>query len=294
MDKAEKKKNGKTVLIVSLVTAAVICGAVLYMYYNAKSEQENEEYMYAMHSNDRAILRNYLDLFDDAPQAHRDSVMARLSRINDMEREWSDAVMSASRDDIYNYITRYPGTRHKREALRLIDSLDFIRSCKLGTEEAYNKYLNDHNDGDYYEYAQDSLKRLRVKIVTAEERSMIDNAFYNFFTSISTRDEERLLSAVVEPMTLLNKTDATGGDLVELMNKMYKENVVSISWQPHGDMHVRKREIGDYKYEYYISFTTTCTKRLTDNKDEASVMRINAAVNPDGLISELRMTRLTE
>lgn len=300
----EKRKagggGGRYVLIASFVVAVVICGVVYYFYRQAKSERETEEYLYAMGSKEPAVAENYLSLFADAPQEHRDSVLAHLDALKTTEDEWREvattdgrsAAVAATR--IADFLRRHPDTRHRKEALELIDSLDFIVCREKDTEEAYSTYLKEHEDGNYYDQAQEGLRVQRVKNVTAEERSMVSNVFYTLLTAINTRDEARLLSVVAESLVLLDKTDATKSDVAEMLNRLYKEGVTSVTWHDNGDYNIRKRDIGVESYEYGVSFTMSCRTEHSDGRTTTAAMRVNAVVNPDALISELRLTRMAE
>lgn len=288
-----KRRRAAIAVGVAIVIAAAI-GAGLYMHMEALADEELDEYLYAIGSSEPMILQSYLDRFSDAPRAHRDTVTVRLKAVNDAEREWLDLSRSGSAADIRAFIDKHRSTKHRREALHLIDSLDFESSRVEDTEEAYNAYLAAHCDGDYYEEAQEGLKRLKQKTITDEEQLMISDVFGSFFSSITERDEARLVSLAAERLTLLDKSDATRDDLATLMNKLYKDNVELITWEMQNDEVVKKREIGGRSYEYSVVFTMKSVTRLTDGSEKQNTLRVNATVNPDGLISSLRLTKIME
>lgn len=289
-----KRKGGKKLLVVSFAIAAVICGVGVYMHVTAESDKEAEEFDYAIRSVEPVISQNYLDKFTGAPEEHRSAIEAHLKELEDVEKEWREASRGKSSTLLEAFMRKHPGSRHRKEALHIMDSLDFAAAGAEDTEEAYIAYLDAHGDGDYYEDAQEGLRRLRAKTVTPDEREMIDNVFLDFFTGISMRDEARLLSTVAERLVLLDKADATRGDVAELLRKLYKENVTCITWQREGEASIKKREIGERSYEYAVSFTAESVTSYTDGDNASSTLRIDAAVNPDGLISEFRMTRIME
>lgn len=288
-----KRRRAAIIAGAAIVIAAVV-GAGLYMRMETRADKEFDEYLYAIGSSEPMILQSYLDRFTDAPRAHRDTVTARLKAVNDTEREWLDLSRSGSAADLRVFIDKHSSTKHRREALHLIDSLDFESSRAEDTEEAYNAYLAAHYDGDYYEEAQDGLKRLKLKTVTGEEQLMVYNVFGSFFSSITERDEVRLTSLAAERLMLLDKSDATRDDLIDLLHKLYKDNVELITWEMQGDEVIKKREIGDRSYEYSVVFTVKSVTLLTDGSEKQNTLRVNATVNPDGLISSLRLTRLME
>ena len=69
-DNEDKKKNNKKVYIASVVIAIAIIGACAYFYTSAQNGKEQDEYEYAMRSDDPTILQTYLANYKDAPQEH--------------------------------------------------------------------------------------------------------------------------------------------------------------------------------------------------------------------------------
>lgn len=289
-----KKGNNRNALIISFIIATIICGTCLYMYYNAKNGKEKEEYEYAMKSSDPMVLQNYLDTFKDAPAEHRDSIAAHLQLIKDSDREWINVVMSGSRNMLDEYISKHPDSPHRQEALHKIDSLDWVLCRDANTEQAYKEYIDKHSDGDYYEDAQEALRSVKEKEITAEERTMINNTFYQFFFFINNRDEAGLTSTVADNLTLLNKVNATKSDVAEFMNKQYKDGVRTITWRRDNNFDINKREIGDKSYEYTVTFTAVKTTEMNDAGKSTDKYKINAKVNPEGYISEFKMTKSVE
>jgi len=293
-DKTKKKSGGKTIFAVSFVIALLICGIGFYMYKDAKDTRENEEYAYAMRSQDPTVLQSYLDTYKDAPIAHRDSINVRLQAIKELDKEWTNAVASNSRHAIEEYINKHPDTPYKQEAMHKLDSLDWELCRMADTAEAYQTYLDKHNDGDHYEEAQEGLKKANSKNVSQEERLIINNVFHNFFTSINSHDEYGLTSTVADNLTLLDKEYATKSDVVELMRKLYKDDVDGMTWHLDKNYNINKREIGDNMYEYQVVFSAVQDVRYKSGDKRTNKYRINAMVDPEGKISEFKMTKIVE
>ena len=53
-------------------------------------------------------------------------------------------------------------------------------------------------------------------------------------------------------------------------------------------------EIGEEKYEYSVNFNATQAVNNSDGTQEKNKYRISAKINPDGLITELNMTKILE
>lgn len=286
--------NAKTALIASLVLAVAIIIVGIVMHNNANDDKETAEYSYAINSYEPLILSHYLDQYKDAPAEHRDAIASRLKMIETMESEWKKAESSGSADSLRLFIGKYPDSKHRKEALQMTDSLDFIRSQAADTEEAYLDYLDSHADGAYYENAHEALRRLKAKEVTTEENIMIANIMRSLLLSVNMNDESGLMAIAAENLTLLDNEDATRGDMSDFLHKLYKADVSNIEWTSTSEYNISKREIGDFDYEYSVIFTLKSTITHTEGSQTTSHLRLNATVNPDGLISQLRLTRIAE
>jgi hypothetical protein len=292
---AKKKSGGWVALLVSFIIALLVCGICFYMYKNAQDRKELQEYEFAVKSEDPLILQSYLDTYKDAPQEHLDAVAAHLQQIKQNDLDWQNAYVSNSKSMLLDYLSKHPDSPHKAMAAQKIDSLDWAQASSLNTIEAYQAYLAEHQDGDHYNEAEENMKALKVKEVSAEERSMIGQLLRRFFVSINERDETGLVSCVADELTLLDKEQATQGDVVQMMEKMYKEDVSNLIWRLNKDYNISKREIGDNRYEYSVSFTANKEEQHTDAANNSnSQYRINAKVNPNGRISELKMSKIVE
>ena len=136
---------------------------------------------------------------------------------------------------------------------------------RLNTIEAYKAYMTEHENGDHYDEAESSMKALKVKEITPEERAQIAQVFRRFFISINERDQASLVSTVTEELTLLDKQQATHSDVIEMMNKMYeKEGLTNLIWRLNKDYSISKREIGNDQYEFSVSFTGNKEEQYAD------------------------------
>lgn len=289
------KKKSKAAIIVSFVIALLIFGTCYYMYNQAQENRENEEFNIAMRSTEPLILQGYLDTFKDAPQEHRDSIEAHLKTLKQADLDWTNALASNSKALLMEYLNKYPGTTHRQLAMHKIDSIDWVQSNNINTPESYQSYMTDHPDGEYYDEAEEQMKKLKAQDVTPEEKTLVTNVFHNFFVAINEKDETALQNTVADEMTLLNKENATKGDIVDLMDKLYKEDVVKMIWRLPGNYDIKKREVGNDRYELNVSFSANQDVEYTDAvKNGSNKYKINATVNPDGKISLFKMIKIVE
>lgn len=162
---AKKKKGGHKVLWSSIVVGFVIALIIVFLgiYFYQKTQQENEQRAYenAMMSTEPAVLQNFLDMYVDATIAHRDSIKAHLEALKKIDRDWENAVASKSKAALQLFIDRNPGNIHLPEARLIIDSLDFDAAKLENTMEGYQKYMDSHQQGNYYDEAANAYDRLK-------------------------------------------------------------------------------------------------------------------------------------
>lgn len=167
-----KKKSRKglwSAIIIAFVLALII--VFLGIYYAQKTQRENEQRAYenAMMSTEPAVLQNFLDMYIEAPVAHRDSIKAHLMALKKIDRDWDNARISQSKSALQLFIDRNPDNVHVREARLMIDSLDFI-TAKIGNSmESFKKYMEDHEQGYYYDEAKNEYDRLEEEMVRAAQ-----------------------------------------------------------------------------------------------------------------------------
>ena len=172
-DEPQPKKKGRKVLWSALIMGFVLALIIVLLgiYYVQKTQMENELRAYdnAMMSNEPAVLQNFLDMYIEAPVAHRDSIKVHLQTLMKIDRDWENARISQSKKALQLFIDRNPDNVHVREARLMIDSLDF-ETAKMGDSmESYKKYMEDHEQGYYYDEAKNAYDRLEEEMVRAAQ-----------------------------------------------------------------------------------------------------------------------------
>ena len=166
-----KKKTGYKILWSSIVVGFVIALIIVFLgiYFYQKSQQENEirAYENAMMSAEPAVLQNFLDMYIDASVAHRDSIKAHLEILKKVDRDWQNALAKQSKAALQLFMERNPENVHVPEARLIIDSLDFEAAKLADTMDAYQKYMDSHQQGAYYDEAARAYDSIREK---AEEK----------------------------------------------------------------------------------------------------------------------------
>lgn len=291
----QKKKNTRSIFIISFIFAVLACGIMYYFYDSANRNKELEAYEYAMQCSDPMVLQSYLDTYKDADEAHRDSIMAHLDLLKQNDQDWTNAVVSGSKEALEAYLQKYPNSLHKQEALLKIDSLDWNVAKAADTADAYQTYLNTHIDGAHIEEAENALKKVKSRDLQPEEKQMVSGLFRQFFQSINSRNADGLTATCEDILSsLLGKNSATKADVVTFMDKLYKDNVANMNWHINNDYQIKKREVGDEDYEYQVQFSARQDVDLTDGSKKEQLFKISAVVSPDGKVSAFNMNKVSD
>lgn len=287
------KKSNRSIVILSFVFAAIVCGILYYFYDNANKNKEKEAYEYAIRSSNAMDLQSYLDIYKDAPQEHIDSIQAHLSLLKQGDMDWTNAIVSGSKEALQAYLQKYPNSTHKQEAINKIDSIDWAFAKNQDTLDGYQAYLDAHADGSHIEEAENALKKVKGRDLQPEEKEMVSAIFRKFFMAINSHDSNELTDACEDVLSsLLGKNSATKADVVTFMDKLYKDNVVNMIWSINNDYQIKKREVGVSEYEYQVQFTASQTVDLNDGSRTEHLFKINGVVSPEGKVSSLNMSKV--
>ena len=174
----EKKHHNKILwssVVVGLVIALIVVFVGIYFYQKSQQENELRAYENALLSKEAAVLQNFLDIYVDASVAHRDTIKAHLVALKKIDRDWQKAIANKSRADLQLFIERNPENVHIPEARLMIDSLDFDAARKQDSMEAYQKYMDSHQQGMYYDEAASAFDRLRAKAEALRQQAVQDS-----------------------------------------------------------------------------------------------------------------------
>lgn len=180
-EKAEAQKPKKSrkglwsAIIVALILALIIVFLGIYFVQKTQMENEQRSFENAMMSSEPAVLQNFLDMYVDAPVAHRDSIKAHLEVLKKIDRDWENARMSESKKKLQLFIERNPENIHVREAQLLIDSLDYVEAKRINSMDAFKKYLEEHEQGYYYDEARNEYDRLEEEARQARLKAEQDS-----------------------------------------------------------------------------------------------------------------------
>lgn len=295
-DGNQPRKKSYITIVVCAVIVLIIGFVGFYVYKNSQTNAEADAYAAAIVSDEPGVLQNYLDIYKDAPEDHKSAIMARLDQLMQADKEWTDAVVSGSKQALERYLQMHPDSPHEREAKIKIDSLDWLVATQANTTDAYQAYMDSHNDGMYIDDAKERFAELDAKKVSSEDKQNISMLFGNFFRSLGAGDEDGLTATVSTVMDkFLNRVDATKNDVISYMHKVHADaDGTSVSYRTNNDWKIQKQPSADGNgYEYSVTFTVD---QKSGAQDGAAIVsyKVSAKVSSEGKISSLTMQKMVE
>ena len=293
-----KVRHTYSAMVVSLVIALIIVLLGLYFYQTSQQQSELHAYENAVSSDEPAVLQNFLDIYTDAPQAHRDSVMARLDELKKIDLEWDNVLASKNKGELERYVARHPGNIHVTEARMLIDSLDWVTAQAENTADAYQLYLDAHPDGYHIDEARDLFERVEALRLQTEERDMLRVLFNDYFMALAQRNETMLAATLApELSSFMAKEHALPSDVVAYMQSLYEPgDIVTMVFTIADDWKISKQPIGtEGQFSYAVSFTVDQRiERSNQELERFSTYRVKAQVTPFHRISALNMQKIVQ
>lgn len=292
------RKRGYTALVVTVVILLIVGFVATYFYKNSQDDSEKSAYAEAMLSDQPSVLQNFLDIYKDAPQEHRDSIEAHLTMLMSVDKEWTDAVVSNSKAAIERFLKMHPNSPHTTEAKVKIDSLDWVSASKTNTQEALQAYLDSHTDGLYYDQAKDMLAKLEAQQVSADDRSYVSSLYSGFFKALAADDEDGVTANTANVMTsFLHKANATKNDVVKYMKDVHsKAGQHAVEFRTNNDWKIDKAQSPDgLGYIYNVKFSVDQKVAAAEGETATIVTyQVESTISSDGKISELNMKKMIQ
>ena len=290
--RSRKRRVVIAAFVVSLVIALIVVFLGIYFVRNQEAQNELRAYENAAGSEEPLVLQNFLDLYVDAPKAHRDSIKIHLEALKRIDRDWSDALVNNSKTGYERFVKQHPNNVHNVEAAIKIDSLDWAAAQKENTSEAYQKYIASHQDGSYYDEARACYEQLEAQKVTQEDRLKVSQLFTTYFNALAQMDESALASTLAPVLTsFLHRQNATKEDVRQYMERLHEADITKMDFTP-GDWSIEKNSQGDGSYGYDVNFTVAQhIERTEEGRETRAVYKVTARVSAEGRITELNMKR---
>ncbi|MCR5131240.1 MAG: zinc ribbon domain-containing protein [Prevotella sp.] len=290
-----KKKRHWGALLFAFLMALTICGVCLYFYHTAKDSKETEAFNYAITSSDPLVLQSFLNTYKDASASRKDSIQTRLTYIEQMERDWTNACVSKSKSMLNDYIKNYPESPHKGDALNKIDSIDWAAAKELNTIEGYEQYAKTHPNGSHTAQAEEEMKNLAAKVLQPEEMEFISNLYRRFYQSINQQNPQGLAETVAPTLSsFMGLANAGKTDVVQFMFKQWKDGVSNLNWYIIGDYKIEKHEVSTDLFDYDVTFIAKRKVEYETEPTKETKYMVTSKVDENGLISAYSMHKIVE
>ena len=293
--KPKGKKKSCLLLVISFIIAVAACAVGYFYYEDALKQKEQAEYEYALGSNNQEVMQTYLTRFKDAPMEHRNAIAGRLEEVHQNDADWSNAVVSASKGALEEYMRKHPDSPHKGEVANMIDSIDYAFADRIGTMASYVQYLAQHPDGRHAAEAQEYVNKMKEKEVTPEEADLARTTCRHFFQAINANNESKLLETVTETLSsFLNRTNATSSDVLTYMRRLYSpSDIENMNWHILDDFKVEKKTTEDGVTLLKAQFGAEQHIDRTDpTREHYGKYIVSAEITKDGRITRLNMRKL--
>ncbi len=285
----KRKPVALIVLIVLIVLAAIGAGGYFYVTDRERARSEQEAYENVISAKDTALCSQYLADYPEG--AHVIEVKALLAGLVTEINDWNDACVNRTRGGFLRFLSNHNGSAFEQACNDKIDSLDYVEATILNTVEAYDIYLRNHPDGLYAEQARQG----QGNVVQGVYEKKIKDVCKSFFTSLSTRDYDKLSACVTDVMdNFLNKKNATEDDVKIFAQKLWQSNPNGLKFTVNNDFQIRRTDnnkVNEPEYDVNFTVNKTAGEESSDN-NVSETFAVMIHVNETFCISSLGMLRL--
>lgn len=293
-DGQKNKKNRN--LIIGLIVALVIAvGAIIGVVCYQQSSGDEETAYEILEGNDNP--QDYEDYLAKFPNgAHALEVRQRLDKLNEMISRWNAIALSENVNDFINFKNTYPDAQYGRLCDIKIDSLDFVTAKRLGTDEAYQKYLTAHPDGRYASEASVAQGQLRDAEVTTEDRDQIMQLLTQFYEGFQEQNETVICSNIAAVMTrFLHTPNATKAKVVSMIKGMFNEHIQSCQFVVNRDIDITRVPGRNGAPDSYRATFTVDQHIQRDNEGKTfGSYKCQAEISDQLLITSLTMDEISQ
>lgn len=241
--KNNKKRNW---IIATIVILLLIIGGASYYIISSNAASQEEMAYEVLENNDNP--QDYRDFLEKYPNSeHANEVRQRLNTLEAMLSKWQSISLSDNVNDFINFKNTYSDIQYGRLCDIKIDSLDYITAQKLGTPEAFQRYLDAHPDGRYASEASIAQGTLRDQEVSDDERIQIMNIVTDFYNGFAAQDESKICTNIASTMkTFLHQHNASKATVLSTIQGMFNEHIQSVQFTVNRDFQIKKNSNGSY------------------------------------------------
>lgn len=278
------------VLLILLIT-----GGITWFFMERADNEKAEEEAYEILENNYNTA-DYEAFLNDFPNSiHTRSVRERLARLQMMETNWKKIAASGSTSDFVRFKNTFPHPYYDRLCDIKIDSLDWLLAQKLGTSEAYARYLEQHPEGNYASEAAIAENTVKNQTVTPEETEAVQEEILTFFAALGENDAATICTLIPPVMdNFLNKKEATKADVTEIVKRMFNEHIRNCTFHVNDDMLITKVPADDGGTHYRLTFSVDQhIERDNEGKTFGSYKAV-AELNSQFMLTSLTMQEISQ
>lgn len=284
--KNNKKRNW---IIATIVILLLIIGGASYYIISSNAASQEEMAYEVLENNDNP--QDYRDFLEKYPNSeHANEVRQRLNTLEAMLSKWQSISLSDNVNDFINFKNTYSDIQYGRLCDIKIDSLDYITAQKLGTPEAFQRYLDAHPDGRYASEASIAQGTLRDQEVSDDERTQIMNIVTDFYNGFAAQDESKICTNIASTMkTFLHQHNASKATVLSTIQGMFNEHIQSVQFTVNRDFQIKKNSNGSY-------IATFSVDQHIERDNEGKTFgqyKCLAEIDPQLLITSLTMDEIS-
>lgn len=283
------KKSKGSVMFVSFVIAILICALFSYFYMDSRKDEEAKEYSTAMTTNDPTVMQQYLNTYSNAPQDHLNNVKDRLNKLKNLDEDWQNARVSNTKEGYVNYIETHPNSKHKQEALNLIDDIDWQYAQRANTEDSYSVYISQHGAGKYAKEAAERVKQMMQKEKDAATPSSTETAnatslIRKFFQAVNSKNRSGAANVLSENATVAGKSN-----VADFINDQFQADVKNMNWHLGDVTSIVKKPTEGSTPAFHVNMTAT---KAIERQDAHVEVKYNISADiANGKITQIQLNK---
>lgn len=285
----QSKKNNTVLYIVIAAIVVFLIGGGTYFFVSHNSASEEEMAYEILENNDNP--QDYRDFLDKYPKSeHAQEVQERLVKLEEMLAKWNAIALSENVNDFVNFKNTYSDAQYGRLCNIKIDSLDFIMAQKVGSPEAYQRYLDAHPDGRYASEASIAQGSLKDQEINEDDLTQVSGVLTDFFNGFAAQDESHICSNIASTMTtFLNKRNANKATVLNAIKAMFNEHIESCQFTVNRDLQVKRNTNG-----FVVNFTVDQHIERDDEGKTFGQYKCVAELSNQMLITSLTMQEISK